>query len=142
MTDPDVRWLQRLDNYRRALATLERALTTAANRELSELEQQGLVKAFEFTYELAWNTLRDLLRSRGNSTVILGSRDAIREAFSTGLINDGPIWMEMVRNRNLTSHVYNRSTADMISSNIANRYLTSFQSLRSKLETLACDAEP
>ena len=92
LTDPDVRWLQRLDNYRRALATLERALTTAANRELSELEQQGLVKAFEFTYELAWNTLRDLLRSRGNSTVILGSRDAIRKAFSTGLIDDGPIW--------------------------------------------------
>ena len=142
MTDPDVRWLQRLDNYRRALATLERALTTAASRELSELEQQGLVKAFEFTYELAWNTLRDLLRSRGNSNVILGSRDAIREAFSTGLIDDRPIWMEMVRDRNLTSHVYNRSTADMISSNIANRYLTSFQSLRSKLETLACDAEP
>ena len=50
--------------------------------------------------------------------------------------------MEMVRDHNLTSHVYNHSTADMISSNIANRYLASFQSPCSKLETLASDAEP
>ena len=54
MTDADVRWLQRLENYKRALATLERALTLAASRQLRELEQQGLIQAFEFTHELSW----------------------------------------------------------------------------------------
>ena len=58
MADADVRWLQRLENYERALATLERAFTLAASRPLSELEQQGLIQAFEFTHELSWLLLR------------------------------------------------------------------------------------
>ena len=133
MSDLDIRWQQRFANFKRALEQLELFFEPPP---LNQREQQGLVKAFEYTYELAWNTMRDLLRSRGNSAVLLGSRDAIREAFSAGLIDDGPIWMEMMRDRNLTSHVYNRSTAEAISSNIATRYLPSFQKLRSTLDTL------
>ena len=53
MADADVRWLQRLEDYERALATLERGLTFAATRPLSELEQLGLIQTFEFTHELS-----------------------------------------------------------------------------------------
>jgi nucleotidyltransferase substrate binding protein (TIGR01987 family) len=73
---------------------------------------------------------------------MLGSRDAIREAFSAGLVNDGPVWMEMVRDRNLTSHVYNRSTAEAITSNISCRYLPAFQGLREQLRALAAEEQP
>jgi nucleotidyltransferase substrate binding protein (TIGR01987 family) len=92
-----------------------------------------LIKAFEYTFELAWNTLRDLLRSQGNGD-LLGSRDTLREAFRLGLISDGESWMLMIQDRNLTSHTYNRSTADMIAEHIANNYLPCFQQLRLRLQ--------
>ena len=133
MADPDVRWQQRFANFCRALEQLELFFEPP---ELNTREQQGLVKAFEYTYELGWNCLRDLLRSRGSSALLVGSRDAIREAFSTGLIDDGPVWMAMVNDRNLTSHVYNRSTAEAITANISASYLPAFRALRSRLKRL------
>ena len=69
MADADIRWLQRLENYERALATLERALTLAASRQLSELEQQGLIQAFEFTHELSWLLLKGFLVDQGVSGI-------------------------------------------------------------------------
>jgi nucleotidyltransferase substrate binding protein (TIGR01987 family) len=92
-----------------------------------------LIKAFEYTYELAWNTLRDLLRSQGDAT-LLGSRDTLREAFRLGLIENGEAWMLMIQDRNLTSHTYNRSTADAIAQNISGMYLACFQQLSRRLE--------
>jgi nucleotidyltransferase substrate binding protein (TIGR01987 family) len=129
MTD-DIRWQQRFSNYQKALAQLE---TFAQPPALNEREQQGLIKAFEYTYELAWNTLRDLLRSQGNAG-LLGSRDTLREAFRLGLIEAGDTWMLMIQDRNLTSHTYNRATADAIGQQILSRYLPCFQQLRARLE--------
>jgi len=77
-----IRWQQRFSNYQKALERLEDFLEPPA---LNVREQQGLIKAFEYTFELAWNTLRDLLRSQGNAS-LLGSRDTLREAFRLGLI--------------------------------------------------------
>ena len=99
---------------------------------LNEREQQGLIKAFEYTFELAWNTLRDLLRSQGDAN-LLGSRDTLREAFRLGLIENGEMWMLMIQDRNLTSHTYNHSTAVAIAANITGSYLPCFQQLRSTL---------
>ena len=92
-----------------------------------------MIKAFEYTFELAWNTLRDLLRSQGNES-LLGSRDTLREAFRFVLIQDGESWMLMIQDRNLTSHTYNRATADAIATNIQKQYLGGFQSLRTHLK--------
>ena len=100
---------------------------------LNEREQQGLIKAFETTFELAWNTLRDLLRSQGNES-LLGSRDTLREAFRLELIQDGESWMLMIQDRNLTSHTYNRSIADAIAATIQKHYLGCFQSMRTRLQ--------
>jgi nucleotidyltransferase substrate binding protein (TIGR01987 family) len=125
----DVRWQQRFSNYCRALAQLEIFLLPP---NLNEREQQGLIKAFEYTFELAWNTLRDLLRSQGDAN-LLGSRDTLREAFRLGLIENGEVWMLMIQDRNLTSHTYNHSTAVAIAANITGSYLPCFQQLRSTL---------
>jgi nucleotidyltransferase substrate binding protein (TIGR01987 family) len=126
----DVRWQQRFSNYRKALERLEDFTQPPA---LNEREKQGLIKAFEYTYELAWNTLRDLLRSQGNAS-LLGARDSLREAFRLGLIEEGETWMLMIQDRNLTGHTYNRSTADAIASQIVACYLPCFQQLRSTLQ--------
>lgn len=126
----DIRWQQRFSNYQKALAQLERFIEPPA---LNEREQQGLIKAFEYSFELAWNTLRDLLRSQGNA-MLLGSRDTLREAYRLGLIEQGETWMLMIQDRNLTSHTYNRATADAIADHITDRYLPCFRQLHSRLE--------
>jgi nucleotidyltransferase substrate binding protein (TIGR01987 family) len=128
--EADVRWRQRYANYCRALEQLEGFFEPP---ELNEREEQGLIKAFEYTFELGWNTLRDLLRSEGSADLI-GSRDTLREAFRVGLIADGSSWMAMIQDRNLTSHSYNRATAMEIASHIRGSYLTCFRQLRTSLE--------
>ena len=134
----DIRWQQRFSNYRKALERLEDFLEPPA---LNEREQQGLIKAFEYTYELAWNTRRDLLRSQGDDS-LLGSRDTLREAFRLGLIEHGETWMLMLQDRNLTSHIYNRATADAIAAQIFDCYLPCFQQLRSRLEQRVQEEAP
>ena len=81
----DIRWQQRFSNYQKALAQLNRFVTRP---DLNELEEQGLIQCFEYTHELAWKTLRDFLENSGN-TAIFGSKDATREAFKLGLLEDG-----------------------------------------------------
>ena len=129
----NIRWQQRFSNYQKALAQLE---TFTEPPALNEREQQGLIKAFETTYELAWNTLRDLLRSQGNAG-LLGSRDTLREAFRLGLIEAGHTWMLMIQDRNLTSHTYNPALAEEIAQLIANQYGKELQSLQQELRRRA-----
>jgi len=123
MAEADVRWLQRLENYGRALATLQRAVAMAKQRALSELEEQGLIQAFEFTHELSWLLLKDFLVDQGVSG-ISGSRDAVREAVVRDLLSAGSeaTWMAMIRSRTLTSHTYNPALAKEIATLIIDRY--------------------
>ena len=124
-TDPDVRWHQRLQSFDNALVLLSEGTRLAGERELSLLEKQGLIQAFEFTHELAWNVLKDYLESQGLQGVV-GSRGATREAFKNGLISDGEVWMDMIKSRNQTSHTYNEETANQITEDILTRYCAQF----------------
>lgn len=128
--EQDIRWLQRFRNFKKAFAQLDEAVVLPA---LSKLEKQGLIKAFEFTYELAWNTLKDLLQDQGY-TGIVGSRDTFRLSYQVGLIADGDTWMEMIKSRNATSHTYDEAAADAIIEMIRERYHVAFEKLISTLE--------
>lgn len=134
--NPDIRWRQRLQSFRKAFAQLSKAAAIAGERELTELEQQGLIQAFEFTHELAWNTMKDFLKSRGTTTRLHGSKDATREAFAQGLIEEGDDWMAMIESRNQTSHAYNEEIADQIASAILSLYLPAFNAFLHTFSTL------
>ncbi|MGZ3768106.1 MAG: nucleotidyltransferase substrate binding protein [Bdellovibrio sp.] len=131
----DIRWQQRLDNYSKALKQLNDAAILSKQRALSNIEQQGLIKAFEFTYELAWNVMKDFFEYQGLSEII-GSRDAFREAFQKGLITDGDLWMEMIKSRNQTSQVYHEAIAKEIIDKTVNTYLRLFIDFEKKMNTL------
>ena len=133
--DADVRWKQRLNSFERALAQLAKFIQKG---DLNELEEQGLIQAFEYTYELGWNLLRDYLTNRG-VTELFGSRDVIREAFRVELISDGETWMAMLQDRNRTSHTYNEETARAIADAVIGRYYESFVALRDRMVGLAGD---
>lgn len=133
-----IRWQQRHANYGKALSRLTDAVRLAQERPLSDLEKQGLIQAFEFTHELAWNVLRDFFVWQGSQN-IMGSRDASRQAFAKGLIEDGEGWMEMIQSRNLTSHTYNEEIADLIVQRILTRYHPLFLALDARLASLSSD---
>ncbi|HBB17265.1 MAG TPA: nucleotidyltransferase [Syntrophus sp. (in: bacteria)] len=133
MSTQDIRWKQRFDNYAKALRQLTKFIEKG---ELNDMEQQGLIQCFEYSYELAWNTIKDLFETQGEMSII-GSRDAFRLAFQRGLIEDGETWMEMIKSRVLTSHTYNEDIADEISSKIVTLYYPEFVRLHQRLETLS-----
>jgi len=132
MTIKDIRWEQRFSNFEKALKQIIKASELASQRTLSELEQQGLIQAFEYTHELIWKTLKDFLEYKGNKD-IYGSRDATRKAFKLGLISNGDVWMDMIKNRNQTSHTYNEETAKKIAGSILSDYIDEFVVIRNKL---------
>lgn len=130
--EDDIRWKQRFENYLKALGQLQKFI---AKGNLNELEEQGLIQAFEFTHELAWNVMKDYFEYQGNTT-ITGSRDATREAFQKGLIQDWAQWMEMIKSRNQSTHTYNQSTANEIRDRILNYYYELFVSFKEKMKEL------
>lgn len=99
------------------------------------MEEQGLIQRFEFTHEIAWNVLKDYFEYQGN-TSITGSRDATREAFNTGLIEDGEGWMSMIKSRNKSSHTYDEETARQIVENIVEVYYFLFSKFMNKMNAL------
>ncbi len=131
----DIRWEQRLDNYSSALEQLTKGVELARRRPLSDLEQQGLIQAFEFTHELAWNVMKDYFAYQGNPS-ITGSRDAARESFNKNLISDGEGWMEMIKSRNQSSHTYNKKVAEEIADKIVTLYHTLFQAFLLRMQGL------
>lgn len=135
MTDHDIRWKQRFSNYLRAFDRLSQAVTLSQERALTDLEKQGLIQAFEFTHELAWNVMKDYFVYQGN-TEISGARDATREAFSTGIIEDGDNWMEMIKSRNMSSHTYNEATETEISMKILTTYFELLTAFKDKMNSL------
>jgi nucleotidyltransferase substrate binding protein (TIGR01987 family) len=82
----------------------------------------GLIQAFEFAFELAWNLMKDFLQSRGILN-IGGSKDAIRQAFSNGIIENGQVWMDMIDRRNETSHCYDEAIAIRVITNVTDSFV-------------------
>lgn len=130
--EDDIRWRQRFYNYQKALNQLTKFIEKG---ELNELEEQGLIKAFEYTYELAWKVIKDYYEAQGETT-IQGSRDAIRLAFQRGLISDGDNWMKMIKSRIASVHTYNLQVAQQISKDIHNLYFPLFLEFKNKMESL------
>ncbi len=140
MENKDIRWIQRFDNYTKAFQQLKNAVELAKERELSDLEKQGLIQAFEYTHELAWKTMKDFLHEKRNKE-IYGSKDVTPEAFKYGLIEKGEIWMDMIQSRNNTSHTYNEETANEIAKAIIDNYYSEFEKLINKLNDLKLKSE-
>ena len=106
----EIRWQQRLENFQKALAQLEAACDLI---EYSDLERAGLVQMFEFSFELGWKTLKDLLyyyKGHEENT----PRDVIRQAFEAGYLDEGDteMWLDALQKRNLLSHTYEEEAAE------------------------------
>ncbi|MFA5879360.1 MAG: nucleotidyltransferase substrate binding protein [Candidatus Margulisiibacteriota bacterium] len=104
----DIRWIQRFNNFEKAFLFLESSLKKIA---VSQLEEAGIVQAYEFTFELSWKTLKDFLEL--NQVLVQFPREIIKEAFKYDLIDNGEIWLDMLEKRNLMAHTYNETNAKL-----------------------------
>jgi nucleotidyltransferase substrate binding protein (TIGR01987 family) len=133
MESRDIRWEQRFSNYKRALTKLKEVVQKAKDETLSELEREGMIQRFEYTYELAWKTLQDLFKYKGYTDVI-GPTPVLNRAFQDGYITDGEGWKAMKKSRELTSHTYDDQTAEDIAEDIIEFYYDLFSYLYERLE--------
>jgi nucleotidyltransferase substrate binding protein (TIGR01987 family) len=145
----DIRWEQRFSNFRKALKKLSEAVVLIygkieeneavanndeeAKKAIDDLLKEGLIQRFEYTFELAWNVMKDYALYQGNAD-ISGSRDAIRFAFSIKLIEDGGTWMAMIQSRIKSTHTYNEETANEIFLKVLNDYQTEFLEFEKVME--------
>jgi len=121
----DIRWKQRFDNFERAFILLRSSFDKEG--DFSELEKEGLVQRFEYTFELAWKTLKDYLESGGIVFEEITPRAVIKQAFESKIIKNGELWIAMLIQRNLLSHTYNQETFNKVVEKIKSEYIDSLQ---------------
>ena len=126
-----VRFQQRRENFQRSFALLQRAV---AKEQLSELERGGLIQFFEVSFELGWKCLGDHLESEGYTLV--SPKQILRQAFQSGLIEDGELWLQALEDRNLTTHTYDEQKSKEIEGIIRTQYFTLLEKLTDTLARL------
>jgi nucleotidyltransferase substrate binding protein (TIGR01987 family) len=134
-TDEDIRWKQRFANYKKALVNLTKTVEWAKTHDEPDVVNLSIIKAFELTFELSWNVMKDFLKSKGNIK-IFGSIDSVRYAFQNGLISDGQVWMDMIKDRNKAMHTYDLADAEDIVQKIRSQYLTEFLAFAKNIENI------
>jgi nucleotidyltransferase substrate binding protein (TIGR01987 family) len=120
----------KLNNFIKALHKLEEGLLQYDGK--NELLRDGLIQRFELTFELAWKTLKEVFEDEG--LIGLNSpKSVLREAFSAGLIENEKLWISMLKDRNLTSHMYSESISIEIGKNIKDKYVNALNELKDKI---------
>jgi len=119
----DIRWKQRFENFERAFLLLRSAFEERPLEKYSVLEMEGIVQRFEYTFELAWKTLKDYLEDSGIVLLQITPKEVIKEAFAAKLIQDGQLWIDMLGERNALSHTYDFGRFQRAVQAIRSRYL-------------------
>jgi nucleotidyltransferase substrate binding protein (TIGR01987 family) len=119
-----IRWRQRYQNLNLAFSQLEEGTNIETP---SNIEIQGIIQSFEFTFELAWKTIKDYLESQGVTCSF--PREVIKQAFHHSIIEDGEIWLDMLGKHNLLAHTYDENLALQAYTLIKSEYFINIQNL-------------
>lgn len=132
--EEDIRWQQRFSNFNKAFSKFSQAVTQAKEKKLSELETEGLIQRFEYTYILALKTLQDYIKDIGIPD-INGPSKVLQEALKIKLITDSEGWFKLKKSREKTSHTYDPETAEEIKELILDLFFQLFVDLQAKLKS-------
>lgn len=124
MTYYELRWQQRFQNFSRTFLLLEQS-TELENPNI--IERAGMIQFFEMAFEQSWKVLKDFLEEEGFT--VKSPRDAIKTAFQYGFIDNADVWLEALKDRNLTTHTYDEETAQRVENSIKLRYYPILKSL-------------
>ena len=130
-TAKEIRWQQRFENFSKAFLQLESVVSSSSL--LSDLEKEGMIQRFEYTFKLAWKTLKDYLASQEVDASF--PREVIKQSFHYGLIENGEVWMDMLERRNMLAHTYNEENFRQAVDLIVNHYFIEIKKLSFLLES-------
>jgi len=125
----DVRWQQRFQNYDRAFILLRSVIEERSLDDFSELEQEGIIQRFGYSFELAWKVMKDYLEEEGINISPVTPRNVIKEAFLAKVIDDGQVWIDMMLHRNLLSHTYDFSKFKEVLEAVKHKYIKAMAGL-------------
>lgn len=128
----DIRWKQRFENFSKASDLLDEALKNGPG-SLNQLEREGAIQRFEYTFELAWKTVKDYLDNAGVVFEEATPRKVLKGAYSSGFLPEGQVWIDMLDQRNLLSHTYDRKDFEDAAEAVYSKYLPALAALRDKL---------
>lgn len=116
----DIRWQQRFINFTNAHNNLIEMLDLLNNEPSNKAYKLAVIQSYEMDIELAWKTLKDYLNFLGYK--LQAPREVIKQAFAIEIIPDGEIWLQMLEDRNLTSHIYDEVKAQEVVDSIVENY--------------------
>ena len=125
MTNKEIRWKQRFENFKKAFLQLKSAVDRFD--ELDNLAKEGMIQRFEYTYELAWKTIKDFMEDKGEPEKF--QRDILKKAFQLDIIDNGEIWLDILSKRNLMAHTYIETTFKEVSQDIRSKYFPEMEKL-------------
>lgn len=138
----DIRWLQRYDSFHRACKrVLDITESDKKPKDLNDLEMEGLIQRFEYTFELAWKVLQDYLVFKG-FLFQPGPNTTLKMAFEAGLISNHDAWRRMAKARNTTAHTYNEGDAENIVTQIYIEFAKLLKALDAKLNDEKKNVDP
>jgi len=121
--DNKPRWMYRFDNYKRAFSLLREAIESMEVRDLTQLEKEGVIQRFEYTWELAWKVIKDYLEHEGVVLDKITPASVLRAALEAKIITQGEVWMQALDARNKMAHVYNLTKFEETIADIQSHYL-------------------
>ncbi|MCK5564298.1 MAG: nucleotidyltransferase substrate binding protein [Planctomycetes bacterium] len=138
MNMKQLRWQQRYENFQKAFNLLSGAMENDLS-QLSDLEKEGISQRFEFTFELAWKTMKDYMEHNGIVLDMISPKTVIKQAFASGVVEDGQVWIDMLESRNLITHTYDKSNLLETLEKINKTYLKAIAGLDNFLEKKLSD---
>jgi nucleotidyltransferase substrate binding protein (TIGR01987 family) len=130
----NTRWEQRFENFEKAFILLRDTFAEKKLAEFSLLEREGIIQRFEYTYELAWKTLKDYLIFTGIELEQITPRAVIKAGFAANIIREGQAWINMLEHRNDMSHTYDAKKAEVVVEKIKNEYIPLLADLYEKFK--------
>lgn len=128
--------MKRFEERKEEFLKATQRLNEALNEEETDIIIDGVLHRFEFTFELAWKTLKDYLEYVGVIDKTGSPREIIQSAFKFGMIKDGDNWIQMMLARNSLAHLYDEEKSREVYREIKNTYLKLLLDLNEKFEKI------
>ena len=131
---------ERFAERKAELQNAVKRLQEAVAQPESDLVRDAVILRFEFTFELAWKSLKIYLERQGLDCG--GPRSTLKQAFAEGLINspaEADVWLRALEDRNLASHAYDEALATRIYQHVVHEYAALLAQMAGKIQTLSWD---
>jgi nucleotidyltransferase substrate binding protein (TIGR01987 family) len=125
-----LRWQHRFQNFSRSFILLKQSVELQSP---NVIERAGMIQFFEMAFEQSWKVLKDFLEEEGFT--VKSPRDAIKTAYQYDYIDDASVWLEALKDRNLTTHTYDEATAVKVENSIKHCYYPILESLHTHFKS-------